>query len=69
MGQKRKIEKKTINFTMMAWIMEGARRASSLQKEYQLFKENPIPLTSTQDTPDDEEADGGNLFQRVFSLG
>ena len=29
-GQDRKIDGKTLNFTMMAWIMEGSRRAMTL---------------------------------------
>lgn len=27
-----------INFTLMAWVIEGARRAETLDKELQLYK-------------------------------
>ena len=32
-GQDRKLEGNMINFTMLAWIMEGARRAFQLEQE------------------------------------
>ena len=47
-GQKRQILGKTINFTMMAWIMEGARRANTLENELKLLKRSEICRSSSQ---------------------
>ena len=61
-GQKRKVEGKTIDFTMMAWIMEGARRANSLHKEHILYKQNIATLESLKEPSNTSNDDSLNLM-------
>lgn len=74
----------TINFTMMAWIMEGARRANSLHDEHKIYKvkiasqesSSPSEFTTNERIPellqlplDVDLNNGSGDIRRVFTLG